>query len=75
MIKPHFVDANCDVCGCPDTRQRLGVCDTAYHECSRCPTIYARPTPTNYVALNDCGFAERVGTYIANVYLLGCALQ
>lgn len=67
MVIPVFEDTNCDVCGCVESRELIAVRGSAYHECTRCGLIYARPMLRNVTEVNEEQYQAKLDFYAAKM--------
>ncbi len=64
---PVLEDTNCDVCGSWDSKELLRKCSSAYHECSICGLIFARPMPKNLTELNEESYHRKLSKYVDKI--------
>jgi hypothetical protein len=63
VTDPICIDTNCDICGSWDSKELLKAKGSAYHECSSCGMIFAKPMPENFFEINEEQFLKRLDLY------------
>ncbi len=67
MILPKFKDTNCDICGSWNSKELLKLKGSAYHECTTCGLIFARPIPNNLDQINEENYSAKIEDYVSKI--------
>lgn len=67
MTQVIFEDTSCDVCGSSDSKELLKLKGTAYHKCTACGLIFARPMPANLNEINEENYSKRLESYVSEI--------
>ncbi|MDK1032806.1 MAG: methyltransferase domain-containing protein [Planctomycetia bacterium] len=67
MTQPVFVDTNCGVCGSWDSTELMSLQGAAYHRCTACAAIFARPVPMNLCQINEENYSRSWDVYAGKV--------
>ncbi|MFB0552250.1 MAG: class I SAM-dependent methyltransferase [Phycisphaerae bacterium] len=67
MILPKFKDTNCDICGSWNSKELLKLKGSAYHECTTCGLIFARPIPDNLDDINEENYSAKIEAYVSKI--------